>query len=254
MAGHAGLEAVGGAQDELAGADGLLVLEAELGGMGPHLQGVAEGLAPVARVGELAHGVLADGAEVQVVLRTDGKTVPERRRSGGEELVQTSVPIGAVGAVAGIADTLVAGRDLVRVGHGETRVAEGLDAHHERGVAPHREGNHEVIDVEEGLLSLQIAFAEHGELAGKAEIRHEGQGVAGGDRGRVHRVHEPLVARGDAHAAHGGVESGSGGMEVSDAIYGIGRKAVVRAVLRRERPRSRQEGGDGDPDPTDHSS
>ena len=100
---------------------------------------------------------------------------------------------------------------------------------------------------------IELTFLEQGELAGQAEISHEGQGVAGGGGSRVHRVHEPLVARGDAHAAHRGVESGSGGVEVSDAIYGIGRKAVVRAVLRRERQR-KQQGCGGDPDPICHSS
>ena len=35
---------------------------------------------------------------------------------------------------------------------------------------------------------------------------------------------------------------------------GKGDGILLRAVLRRERPRSRQEGGDGNPDPTDHSS
>ena len=219
VTGHLRLEAVGGAEGHLARADGLLILKAELGRMGPDLQGVAEGLAAVAGVAEGTGGVLADGTEIQVILRADGKAVPQEGGSPEEELVKTAVTGRAIGTVAGITDALLARSDRVQVRHRETRVAERLDAHHERGLAPHREGDDEIVDIQDGSCTLQITLSEQGSLSRKTEIRHEGQGVPRRDGSRIHRVDEPLVARGDAHAAHGGVESGSCGMEVTHTIY-----------------------------------
>ena len=79
----------------------------------------------------------------------------------------------------------------------------------------------------------------------EGKIGHERKGVAGGYRGRVHRVDKTVAAAGNAHAGHGFVVSGAGIGKVADgkngirgiAAEGLGRNTQTAKQKQRRRQR-----------------
>ena len=239
IAGHVGSEAIRGARRKnQAVVQGFLVLHTQFNRIAAQHHGIAADDVAVRRIGERHARIFLQVAEEVIIFNPEGPVVPQGHATADEKVVHAAAALGSIGNVPRVADD---GRIGNRRGEIIADAAERLQAEIHRAFPINRERKDEIVKVEGVLCAVDIPLRKH--LVGRfqGEIRHDGEGIAGRDGGRIHDVHIPFVAQGHANPAHAFVKGRSGTVQVTYTKDGIRGKTAVGAILCKQETATQQQ-------------